>query len=107
MRHALAAVAALVAASSTFAADPILLDVDLTEAPRRLFKSHLTIPAKPGPLTLYYPKWIQGEHQPSGPIIDLAGLRITVAGRPVAWTRDDVDLYAFHLTVPDGAKAVE
>src|SRR5438128_3174302 len=75
---------------------PIEIHVDATDAPRKLYRAKLTIPAKPGPLTLYYPKWIQGEHQPSGPIIDLAGLKLTAAGKPVAWKRDDVDLYAFH-----------
>ncbi len=86
---------------------PIELAVDATDAPRRLFRARLVIPAAPGPLTLYYPKWIQGEHQPSGPIIDLSGLKLRAAGRAIDWRRDDVDLYAFHCTVPDGATAVE
>src|SRR5438477_10142963 len=86
---------------------PIELAVDATEAPRRLFKARLVIPARPGPLTLYYPKWIQGEHQPSGPIIDLSGLTLRAAGKPLPWRRDDLDLYAFHCTVPDGTDAVE
>src|SRR5262245_47440891 len=86
---------------------PIELTVDATEAPRKLYRAHLVIPAKPGPLTLFYPKWIQGEHQPSGPIIDLSGLKFTAAGKPLTWKRDDIDLYAFHLTVPEGADAVE
>src|SRR5262249_2504731 len=78
---------------------PIEIQVDLTDAPRKLFKAHLVIPAEPGKLTLYYPKWIPGEHQPSGPIIDLSGLKFRAGGKPIRWTRDDVDLYAFHLTV--------
>src|SRR4051794_5581847 len=86
-------------------ARPIDLHVDATEAPRRLLHAKLTIPAKPGPLTLYYPKWIQGEHAPNGPIADLAGLAIRAGGRTVPWRRDDLDLYAFHVTVPDGADA--
>jgi predicted metalloprotease with PDZ domain len=86
---------------------PIEIQVDLTDAPRKLFKAHLVIPAESGKLTLYYPKWIPGEHQPSGPIIDLSGLKFRAGGKPVPWTRDDVDLYAFHLTVPDGAGSLE
>jgi predicted metalloprotease with PDZ domain len=86
---------------------PIELSVDATEAPRKLLHARLVIPATPGPLTLYYPKWIQGEHSPSGPIADLSGLKIQAGGKPVPWRRDDVDLYAFHCTVPDGADAVE
>src|SRR5438105_10883704 len=88
-------------------ARPIEISVDASEAPRRLFRARLVIPARPGPLTLYYPKWIQGEHQPSGPIIDLSGLTLRAGGRPLPWRRDDLDLYAFHCTVPGGADAVE
>src|SRR5690349_7017525 len=86
---------------------PIELSVDATEAVRKLLHARLVIPAAPGPLTLYYPKWIQGEHMPNGPINDLSGLKIQAGGRPVPWKRDDVDLYAFHCMVPEGADAVE
>src|SRR6516164_8281959 len=55
-------------------AQPIQLRVDASEAPRRIYHAQLTIPAAPGPLTLAYPKWIPGEHAPTGPITDLAGL---------------------------------
>lgn len=89
------------------AAEPIELNADLTEAPRRLFKATLKIPAKPGRLTLHYPRWIQGEHQPSGPIIDLSGLKISADGKPIAWKRDDLELYDFHITVPDGVNAID
>jgi predicted metalloprotease with PDZ domain len=99
----------LLLAGSLRAAEPrpIEINVDASDAPKKLFRARLVIPAKPGPLTLYYPKWIQGEHQPSGPINDLSGLKLTAGGKPLAWQRDDLDLYAFHCTVPDGADAVE
>jgi predicted metalloprotease with PDZ domain len=84
-------------------ARPIELDVDATEAPRRLFRARLAIPVQPGPLTLVYPKWIPGEHGPTGPIGNLAGLKIEANGKLLQWQRDDVDLYAFHVIVPDGA----
>jgi predicted metalloprotease with PDZ domain len=93
---------------ATAAADrPIVLTVDATEAPRKLLHARLVIPAAPGPLTLYYPKWIPGEHSPSGPINDLSGLKLSAGGKSLAWRRDDVDLYAFHCEVPEGADAVE
>src|SRR5437762_621322 len=80
---------------------PITIEVDATEAPRKMLHARLTIPVKPGPLTLFYPKWIPGEHGPTGPITDLAGLKFsTEAGKTVSWRRDDVDMYAFHLEVP-------
>src|SRR5204863_396163 len=43
----------------------------------------------------------------SGPIADLSGLKIQAGGKSVPWRRDDVDLYAFHCTVPDGANTIE
>jgi len=86
---------------------PIELSLDASEAPRRLLHTRLVIPAPPGPLTLCYPQWIPGEHSPSGPITDLSGLHISANGEPLAWRRDDVDLYTFHCTVPEGADSVE
>ena len=86
---------------------PIRLTVDATEAPRRIFHARLVFPASPGPLTLLYPKWIPGEHGPTGPIADLAGLKLSAAGKPIPWRRDDVDMYAFLVDVPAGASTVE
>ena len=97
----------LLASSLVVAGEPIELNADLTEAPRRLFKASLRIPAKPGPLILHYPKWIQGEHQPSGPIGDLSGLKFSAGGKPIRWQRDDLELSDFHLMVPEGATSVE
>src|SRR5262245_46939434 len=86
---------------------PILLEVDASGAPRKLYHARLTIPAEPGAMTLYYPKWIPGTHGPSGPIADLAGLKMQANGKAVPWKRDDFDMYAFHCTVPDGARTLE
>jgi predicted metalloprotease with PDZ domain len=88
-------------------ATTITLTVDATEAPRKLFHARMTMPAAPGPMTLVYPKWIPGEHGPTGPIVDLAGLKITAGGKTLSWRRDDVDMYAFHFEVPAGAKEIE
>lgn len=86
---------------------PILLSVDATEAPRKLFHVKLTIPVAPGPLTLVYPKWIPGEHGPTGPITDLAGLKFSAGGQQVSWRRDLAEMYAFHCEVPAGASAID
>ena len=67
----------------------------------------MNLPARPGPLTLLYPKWIPGEHMPTGPITNLVGLKITAGGRTVAWRRDDVNMYAFHINVPQGAASLD
>src|ERR1051325_11660696 len=89
------------------AAQAVKLSVDATDAPRKLFRATEVIPARPGPLTLYYPAWLPGEHGPTGPIINLSGLRFTAAGKTLQWRRDPVDMYAFHVDVPQGASAVE
>jgi predicted metalloprotease with PDZ domain len=100
--------AAFVSAKPSSPSTPaITLSVDATEAPRKLFHARMTIPVSPGPLTLVYPKWIPGEHGPTGPIINLAGLKMSANGKPIPWRRDDVDMYAFHLEVPAGAKELE
>jgi predicted metalloprotease with PDZ domain len=85
----------------------ITLKVDATDAPRNILRAQLHVPARPGPLTLVYPKWIPGEHGPTGPITDLAGLKMSAAGHPLDWQRDAEDMFAFHLEVPAGADAVD
>ncbi len=91
----------------SLSAAPIAIRVDASEAPNHLLHAHLTIPASPGPLALFYPKWIPGEHGPTGPIGGLTGLRFTANGSPVAWQRDPVEMYEFHVDVPAGAAALD
>jgi predicted metalloprotease with PDZ domain len=86
---------------------PISIRVDATDAPSNLLHSHLTIPANPGSMTLYYPKWIPGEHGPTGPVVDLAGMRVTANGSAIPWTRDPLEMYAFRVDVPAGASAID
>jgi predicted metalloprotease with PDZ domain len=98
----------LLLSCSLFAANPstITLTVDASDAPRKMFHAQLHIPAKPGPLTLYYPKWIPGEHGPTGPITDLTGLKFSANGKPLAWRRDLLDGFTFHVEVPAGESEV-
>jgi predicted metalloprotease with PDZ domain len=101
---ALALALTLVCASG-FAA-PITLRVDATEAARKIYHAELTIPASPGAMNLFYPKWIPGEHAPTGPVTDLAGLKISAGGQTLQWKRDSVEMFAFHINVPPGATSV-
>jgi predicted metalloprotease with PDZ domain len=86
--------------------NPMTIVLDERTAPRGFAYTHMTIPVKPGPFTLDYPEWIPGEHGPTGPLNDLAQLKISAGGQPIAWQRDQVDMYAFHINVPDGVTAV-
>jgi predicted metalloprotease with PDZ domain len=86
---------------------PVRLNVDASEAPRRLIHASLQFPVTPGPMSLLYPKWIPGEHGPTGPIEDLTGIKITGNGQPVSWRRDDVNMYEFHLDVPQGVSTLD
>ena len=94
---------------AAFAADtqPITLTVDATRAPEKFLHIHETIPASPGPFTLYYPKWIPGEHSPSGPIANLTGLKFSAGGKTIPWQRDLLDVFTFHVDVPAGADQIE
>ena len=89
------------------AAGTIQVSVDATEASRDLFHTRLVIPATAGPMTLLYPQWIPGEHGPTGPIMQMAGLTFTAGGRTLAWTRDTSDNFTFHLDVPAGVSSIE
>jgi predicted metalloprotease with PDZ domain len=86
---------------------PIQLNIDASEAPRRLLRAHLQIPVTPGPVSLLYPKWIPGEHGPTGPIEDLVGIKVTANGRTIPWERDDVNIYEFHIDVPQGVSTID
>ena len=86
----------------------IKLAVDATDTARAIFHVHENIPvAHAGAMVLLFPKWLPGNHGPSGPIDKLAGLVIHAGAAKVAWTRDVVDVYAFHVDVPAGARALD
>jgi len=87
-------------------AQSIRLHVDLRDAPRNIYHAHLQIPAHSGEMSLVFPKWIPGNHRPSGPIGGLTGLVMTVGGQPVSWQRDPIEMYEFHVNVPVGAETL-
>jgi predicted metalloprotease with PDZ domain len=99
--------ATLLMAAATSGQTAIGLRVDATDALRRIFHVRMTLSAKPGPLTLLYPKWIPGEHGPTGPIANLVGLEIRGHGQRLPWKRDNINLYAFHVDVPAGVASLD
>jgi predicted metalloprotease with PDZ domain len=84
-------------------ADVATVSVDARSAPRGILAAHLDLPVSAGPLTLVYPKWLPGRHSPAGPATSLGGPRFAIDGHGLAWRRDPVDPYAFHLDIPPGA----
>ena len=85
----------------------LTLQIDATDLDRRIFRVKESVPVKAGPLTLLYPQWLPGEHAPNGPIGQFAGLRISAAGQTLAWRRDPLNVYAFHLDVPANVARIE
>jgi predicted metalloprotease with PDZ domain len=96
------AVFALVSPAFTQAQTPIQITADLTDGPRKLYHAEIDIPVQPGPVSLTTPKWIPGNHRPTGPVDDITGVVFTANGKVLPWRRDDEDLYEFHVTVPAG-----
>lgn len=103
-------------APATVAAAPVVaanyqgtlsLNVDLTDLDHRVFKVRETLPVTPGPMKLWYPQWLPGNHAPRGPIDALAGLTITGNGRRIEWSRDPLDVYGFNLVVPEGVTSLD
>jgi predicted metalloprotease with PDZ domain len=88
------------------AAPHISIALDATGAARKIFHAQLTIPAAPGTLILYYPKWIPGEHAPSGPVLDLAGLQFTGNGQLLKWRRALDDNWTILVEIPAGVQEV-
>ena len=89
------------------AAQAVHIHVDLTDAPRNIYHAHLQIPARAGEMSLVFPKWIPGNHRPSGPIGALTGIRMEAAGQPLSWERDPLEMYEFHVKVPNGVATID
>ncbi len=87
--------------------ESIRIHLDARETAARILHVQMQIPVTPGPLALCYPKWIPGEHGPTGPINNVAGLTLSVAGQPLAWQREPLDMYVIHCTVPAGTQSLD
>jgi predicted metalloprotease with PDZ domain len=87
--------------------DPIQLELDASRAPQHWLHAQLIIPASPGSLTLFYPKWIPGEHAPTGPIQDQTGLKIRAKNQELTWRRNPHDMFEYLVSVPEGADRIE
>ena len=103
----LALLSILCIASSLLRSQVVELHVDLTDAPRNIYHAKLKIPVHSGDVALVFPKWIPGNHRPSGPVGGLTGIRMEAAGHPLSWQRDSIEMYEFHVTVPTGVESLD
>jgi predicted metalloprotease with PDZ domain len=87
-------------------ATPLTIHADLTNSARHILHVHEVVPVEPGEFTLEYPQWIPGDHRPNGPIDNLTGIFIRANGEDLQWRRDPVDLYAFHVRIPDRVTSI-
>lgn len=84
------------------------LNVDATNTDQGIFRVAQTIPVQAaGPMVLRFPKWLPGNHAPRGQIEKLAGLTIKAGSKTLDWKRDPVDVYAFHIDVPQGVRQLD
>ncbi len=104
IRNTLLPLALVLTASTLLQAQktPIQITADLSDAPRKLYHAEVDIPVTAGPVSLTTPKWIPGNHRPTGPVDEITGVVFTANGKVLPWRRDDEDLYQFHVTVPAG-----
>lgn len=101
---------ALVAPSppATAATPALTLRIDAKDAPLQVWHAKLAVPlTTSGDVVLVYPKWIPGNHGPTGPIANLGSLQASADGAPIRWTRDPIDPYAFHFAVAAGTRELE
>jgi predicted metalloprotease with PDZ domain len=81
--------------------------VDARDVQRKHIHTELSLAVHGGPLTLVFPKWIPGEHAPSGPLDTIIALTIKARGETLEWRRDPLDMYAISVTVPAGATRLD
>jgi len=100
--------AVLLATFATARGADLSVRLDARQIARKHVHTDLTLAVKGGgPLTLVYPKWIPGEHGPSGPLNTLIGLSIRANGQLLTWQRDPKEMFAINLNVPAGVTRLE
>ncbi len=86
----------------------VKLTVDATDVARGIFRVRERVPVtSAGDLVLLYPKWVPGGHSPRDEIKNVAGIKFSANGQPLKWMRDPIDVYAFHVSVPQGVASVD
>ncbi len=86
----------------------VALDIDASDTSRGAYRVTETIPLAPGTrrITLLYPQWLPGNHAPRGPLAELVDLSFQADGKVVDWRRDPLEVHAFHVDLPAGARVL-
>jgi predicted metalloprotease with PDZ domain len=93
----------------------ISLRVDATDLDHRVMRVQQTLPVRAAnsaqPLSLFFPRWLPGNHAPNGDVSRLAGLKINARSAkgesPLVWTRDPLDTHRIQVQLPAGTTALE
>ncbi len=96
------------AVDTPYAGGAMLLDIDASDIQRGVYRVTQTIPLAPETrrITLLLPQWLPGNHAPRGTLAELADLKFFADGKVAAWTRDPLEVFAFHVDVPAGARVL-
>ena len=95
-------------AAALEAKEPIRIQVDATDTVHKVFSVTECIPIHgETSITLLYPRWEIASHAPTISVADFAGLELRLNGQPLEWQRDPIDVYAFHVVLPQKASVLE
>ncbi len=83
------------------------LNVDASQTRHGVVEVRQNLPVHAGRNTLYFPRFLPGTHGPYGAVHRLAGLTLRAGGSNLAWQRDTVDTFAFHVDIPAGATTLD
>lgn len=86
----------------------VSLWIDATDVEHGIYRvtEEFPVAAGTGKITLIQPGWLPGNHSETGPYAMLADIHFYADGKEIPWVRDTVAVNAFHLELPEGAKAV-
>lgn len=87
-----------------WAEPPILLQIDASAAQRHHIEIEEQIAVQPGSVQLVFPRWIPGEHGPTGPLNSALDLRLESGSKsgPLTWKRDPLEMSKITVEVPAG-----
>ena len=87
---------------------PITLWVDATDIERRIMSVRQSIPVtQSGPMVLFYPQWLPGNHGPVSPISQIANLQFSANGQRIEWVRNTLHPWSYQVNIPEGVTSLE